>query len=250
MRKPPFFAPLTRMSDTLRLAFYLAVSSSMFACGKSEQPRASADTHSPRAPASAVAGPAAATDAKLDHRTSTDGSIGIVVDTVTIWLDSTTIQSAVHALGYGDDVLKWVSEGAAVLTCFRTTAGDTTYLALTSHDGDTGPVIAATISRDALRQSYFQSCAPLATPSRIGTTIRLRLGMSQTEVERLLGAPRRVEKNVTWYAISSPDARSSSAPASDGKDRAAYFVVQYREDVLVRATIYRGNEIISQQMQR
>ena len=179
---------------------------------------------------------------------SVDARVGVLVGGVTIWLDSTKLETAVRILGAGQDILRRVGEGAAVVACFRAAAtADTAYLALTSHDGDAGRVITATISREMPEQSYLRSCTPLATtPDHVGTTIGLRLGMPRTEVERLLGRPLREEPTVTWYSVHSAGQPLGNASSADLQgDRTSYYAMKYRKGVLVSATIHRGNDIIS-----
>jgi hypothetical protein len=172
------------------------------------------------------------------------GKVAIVVGPTSIWLDATPMQTAVRALG--SEAIARVSEGFALLACFETKTPNRAYLTLEAHESDTAPVITAEISRSSPINNVLKSCAPLDLPEgMLRNNLGVRLGMSRSEVEQLLGPPKSSGGMVAQYALTTMPAARPTAPGDQSYSPKVLLALTFEADVLVGMNISQGNEILS-----
>jgi hypothetical protein len=220
------------------------------ACGTTERDAVGADSSRASGPppardtASVTTKPP--TTASGEAGPSPKGSVhkvGLHVDTIRIWLDSTSIAAAVHALG-SDKITRAGGEGFAMLACFKSTAADKAYLTLEAHNfREESPVVTIILERSLSPASVFTQCAPLAiAASAIRTSIGLHLGMSRAEAEAILGQPRVVQPRFSRYRVDTL-AQPAGALASPYSP-AVYITLTVDADRVIKMNISQGNELV------
>ena len=114
--------------------------------------------------------------------------VGVRVGALTIWLDSTRLDSAARALSSTSTIGRYNPNGNVVAACFRTSEQHATYVTLVAGRYDSARVVDAIITTDPHAIAPPARCAPLNIAGvQISNSLGLKLGMTQAEVDRILG---------------------------------------------------------------
>ena len=114
--------------------------------------------------------------------------IGVRVGHVTIWLDSTRLDSVARALSATAIIRHYPPYNKIVAACFRTSEPHETYVTLIASHNDSAHVVDAIITSEPDEIVPSARCASLkVSGAQASNSLGLRLGMTQAEVDRLLG---------------------------------------------------------------
>lgn len=177
--------------------------------------------------------------------------VGVRIDSVTIWLDSTRIGAAVKALGPTSALGRYDPYKRLFVACYRVANPGVTYVLLKAGYADTGRVVQVVIGPDQDNMEPDLRCAPLSHPSpRISNSLGLKLGMTRSEVEHLLGRSNDTTDFTQARGAFGAEytlARIADTSSAVGAERAQHATVTtnvgFHRDTLFKIIIHRGKPL-------
>ncbi|MFL5613004.1 MAG: hypothetical protein ACJ796_05020 [Gemmatimonadaceae bacterium] len=233
-------------------AFVMTAVLTLLACGVQGNGRQSVRDTAARSAATSVvdAGKSLSStgDLPVTLPVSESTPVGVRIDSVTIWLDSTRIGAAVKALGPKAALRRYDPWEKLFVACYRIADRGVAYVLLKAGYADTGRVVQAVITRDQDNMEPDLRCASLRQPSlRVSNSLGLKLGMRRTEVERLLGTSgdttRGVDKYYTEYTLGQIAKDASAAGAERALHAEVVTNLVYQRDTLIKIRIRRGKPV-------
>src|SRR6059058_4307221 len=208
-------------------AFVMTAVLAPLACGVQGDGRQSVRDTAARSPATSVVDTgkslSSTGDLPVTLPVSESTPIGIRIDSVTIWLDSTRIGAPVRSLGLNSALGRYAPGDDLMVACYHFANPVETYLILKAGFADTGRVVHAVIGRERDNTKPPLRCAALShPPARLSNSLGLKLGMTWGQVEHLLGKSDDTTRGPVLQFSSYVLARLPKDTSDAGEERAMH----------------------------